>query len=383
MGDARGVTEAAGATPEAVPENGPSALARAVVDAPVSAREASELHTQALGRLASDGARREYVRRLGVHGNRHVARVLARRVSADALKQIATGAKSKKGDHHAFESMHLAWELVNSYCPEKGFALSGSRYSAGQKGGALDGTTLVVGDDIVDRVAAGDADTVGKELKSLLAKLPDPFGTLAKGGVGEATAPEILAIPLALDVAMDKAWSKSFPKGKSQEQGGVLVTDKKGEYVFHPGQAGTSGAFTPNRGSVKKNEKLVSIAHTHPYDKSEGGFTDVAFSGQDIALMAISPEKMSFVRSGDHDFLMARTTEFDALVKKAKNKDKLFREIRKHWTDLFKGGTGSLPERARAATRATCLKYHLLLYEGDKGVLRQPQEMLAAHPKKP
>ena len=46
--------------------------------------------------------------------------------------------------------------------------------------------------------------------------------------------------------------------------------------MFHPGKAGTSGAFTPNRASVKKNEKLVSIAHTHPYDKSEGGFTDVS-----------------------------------------------------------------------------------------------------------
>ncbi len=383
MGDARGVSEPPAATPESAPAREAPVSVAPGPDAPVSAREGPDIHARALGRLASDGARREYVRRLGAHGNRHVARVLARRVSADALKKIATGAKSKKGDHHALQSMHLAWELVNSYCPEKGFALSGSRYSAGQKGGALDGTTLVVGDDIVDRVAAGDADAVGKELKALLAKLPDPFGTLAKGGVGEATAPEIVAIPLSLDVAMDTAWSKSFPKGKSQEQGGVLVTDKQGDYVFHPGKAGTSGAFTPNRGSVKKNEKLVSIAHTHPYDKSEGGFTDVSFSGQDIALMAISPEKMSFVRSGDHDFLIARTTEFDALVKKAKNKDKLFKEIRKHWTDLFKGGTGSLPERARAATRATCLNYHLLLYEGDKGELRQPQEMITAHKKKP
>ncbi len=383
MGNARGVSEPPAATPESAPAREAPVSVAPEVDPRVSAREATDIHARALGRLASDGARREYVRRLGAHGNRHVARVLARRVTADALKKIATGAKSKKGDHHALQSMHLAWELVNSYCPEKGFALSGSRYSAGQKGGALDGTTLVVGDDIVDRVAAGDADVVGKELKALLAKLPDPFGTLSKGGVSEATAPEILAIPLALDVAMDAAWSKSFPKGKSQEQGGVLVTDKKGEYVFHPGKAGTSGTFTPNRGDIKKNEKLVSIAHTHPYDKSEGGFTDVSFSGQDIALMVKHSEKMSFVRSGDHDFLIARTVEFDALVKKAKSKDALFKEVRKHWTDLYKAGTGTLTDRARAATRATCLKYHLLLYEGDKGVLRQPQEMLAAHPKKP
>lgn len=379
MGDARGVSEAATVVPEATPQRGPGAPPQARLDAAVSAGENPDVHARALGRLATDGQRREYVRRLGAHGNRHVARVLARRVSADALKKIATGAKSKTGDRHAFESMHLAWELVNSYCPEKGFSLSGSRYLAPQKGGALDGTTLVVGDDIVDRVAAGDADAVGKDLKALLAKLPDPFGTLAKGGVSEKTAPEILAIPLALDLAMDTAWSKSFPKGKSQEQGGVLVTDKQGEYVFHPGKPGTTGSFKVNRGDVKKGEKLVSIAHTHPYDKSEGGFTDVSFSGQDIALMAKHNEKMSFVRSGDHDFLIARTTEFDALVKKAKSKQDLFKEIRKHWTDLYKAAKGTLPENARAATRATCLKYHLLLYEGDKGVLRQPEDLLAAH----
>lgn len=336
-------------------------------------------HAAALGRLSTDAARRDYVGQLGrAYGNRHAARVLARRETTEGLQKIAQKSKDGTGGSHWINAHRLAWELIHAYCPEKGVALAGSTYEAALVGFRLDGKMIVIGDDAVNRAAAGNVDAVGKELKTLLATLSDPFGVLSAGGVSEATAPVVVTIPLVLDTGMDTAWSKSFPKGKSQEQGGVLVTDKAGEYVFKAGKPGKSGSFDVNRGDVKKGETLVSIAHTHPYDASEGGFTDVSFSGQDIGLMALNKEKMSFVRSGDGDFLMARTTEFDALVKKAKSKNALFLEIRKHWTGLYKTGTGDLKAKARAATRATCLKYHLLLYEGSKGYLTQPQEMVDA-----
>jgi hypothetical protein len=343
------------------------------------------LRADTLSRLPSDEARRDYVRALGAaYGNRDVARLiaraqrrtLARLIDAAAVEKIAKNAAGKPMEAH-----HLVWELIHLFAPEKGFSLSGSRYEAGQVGFGLDGNTIVVGDDVVGRVAKGDTAAVGKDLLTAMSGLPDPFGQIAGGGVSVKSAPENIGIPRAVQEGSEAAWSKSLPGTKSQEQGGIIVQTAAGGYGFTPGQAGTSGTFTPNRSAVKKKkgEKLLGILHTHPYSAKEGGHTDVPFSGQDLAIMALQLDKISVVRSGDGWFVVATSKEFEERVKKAKSKRKLFDQIKKSWTDKFNAFPGNTKESAVFATPAVCLEFQLLYYTGHGGQLSMPPDMVKAY----
>lgn len=193
------------------------------------------------------------------------------------------------------------------------------------------------------------------------------------GGVATKDAPDEFELPEAVVKGMQKAWDKSLPGGKSQEQGGIIVKNKDNSYGWKAGKAGDSGSFSPNYGDKGADETLVGSGHTHPYDKSEGGFTDVSFSGQDIARLVYVEDPISVVQSGDMLFTIIRTTEFDARVKKldAAGKKKLFDEITKAWNDTYKATKGKVPERAEAATKATCSKYGLSYYKGKQGVMKK------------
>lgn len=332
----------------------------------------------------SDAARRDLLRRVSEgHGNRAAARLarrtLARRGSGNA-KGLAQQALGAEATARWLRAQRLLWDLVATYCPEKGFALSGSSYSSTQKGFALDGRgILTIGDDVVQRVAGGAADAVGAELAALLKSLPDPFQALI-GGTTLAAAPTHVSIPRAMDEGMEAAWKASFPGAKSQEQGGILVTTADGGYKWKAGAAGTSGTFQPNRGDVATGEKLAATAHTHPYDEHEGGHTDVGFSAGDIANLVYyhDKEKVKMVRSGEGDFLVATTKEFDDMVKAAADKNKLYEEVKKTWNDAYAAATGSIQEKVVTAIKKTCLKYHLLIYRGTKGQLAQPRDMVEA-----
>jgi hypothetical protein len=96
-------------------------------------------------------------------------------------------------------------------------------------------------------------------------------------------APESLTLPEELHEGMQTAWAQSFPQGKSQEQGGILVQGPSQKYQWKPGLPGTSGSFKPNYGDRNPDETLIATGHTHPYDKIEGKFTDISFSSQDLA----------------------------------------------------------------------------------------------------
>ena len=150
------------------------------------ARASAAEHGAALAGLPGAGPRRELLRQIaGGYGNRHAARavaarpgagrVLARRAATDddraKLKRIATRAKGQTG--FKSEGHHLIWELIHVYCPEKGGSLSGSGYKSGVSGFQLDGGRgIEAGDDVVDRVAGGQAEAVGAELRRALANIP-------------------------------------------------------------------------------------------------------------------------------------------------------------------------------------------------------------------
>jgi len=340
-----------------------------------------------LSRLPTDAARRDYVRAMGAtYGNRDTARLvaraqrptLARLIDAAAVEKIAKGAAGKPMAAH-----HLLWELIHLFAPEKAFSLSGSTYEAAQMGFRLDGSALVIGDDVVARVAKGQTTAVGQELKTALAGVADPFKLLAAGGVSVKNAPEHIGVPRVIQEGAEVAWSKSLPGTQSQEQGGIIVEDSSGGYGFTAGKSGTSGTFSPNYGDVKKGEKLLGTLHTHPYSKKEGGFTDVTFSGGDLADMANQRDKIALVRSGDGWFAVATSKEFEARVAKAKSKQDLFNEIDKRWDALFNAALGDSKQSAAVATPKVCLEFDLLYYVGRDGSLSMPPDMAKAYKARP
>jgi hypothetical protein len=131
--------------------------------------------------------------------------------------------------------------------------------------------------------------------------------------------------------------------------------------------------FMPNYGDVGKDQTLVGIGHTHPYDKSEGGHTDVSFSGGDISSIVYEKkiQPLNIVQSGEAVFVLARTAEFEELLKglDADGRRELAQKIEKTWSDVYTSTKGKIPARAEAATRATCKAFHLVYYRGKNGSL--------------
>ncbi|HEY0476903.1 MAG TPA: DUF4157 domain-containing protein [Kofleriaceae bacterium] len=199
------------------------------------------------------------------------------------------------------------------------------------------------------------------------------FDKIAGGGLKEDDAPDTIGLPKELTDGMQGAWDDSLPGGKSQEQGGNLVHENGGGYAWRRGKAGSSGMFTPDYSDVGKDQTLVGVGHTHPYDKSEGGHTDVSFSGGDISSIVYEKQTqpLNIVQSGETVFVLARTEEFEKLLKglDAKSLKKLEQKIEKTWNDVYKSTPGKIPARAEAATRATCKAFHLMYYRGKSGSL--------------
>ena len=194
--------------------------------------------------------------------------------------------------------------------------------------------------------------------------------------VGE---PESMELPKELTDGMQAAWDASFPGGKSQEQGGILVKTAQGKYEWRAGKAGDSGSFTPNTGDLKSGETLIAVGHTHPYDASEGSTTGVAHSGGDIATMIYYDNPIEIVQSGPKTFVVTRTKEFQALVSKADTplkKKALHDEIDAAWNTAFAKAQGDgvdFVPAVEAAVAAVCEKYQLVFYEGAAGKLARKE----------
>jgi hypothetical protein len=201
------------------------------------------------------------------------------------------------------------------------------------------------------------------------------FDDIATGSTKLKDAPKEINIPKELKEGMDKAWKGSLPGGKDQEQGGILTKDAKGKYVWHEGKAlpldkGGSDFFLPDYDSVPKGESVVGVGHTHPYASGE---TNVPFSGGDLASFVHDPDRMQMVKSGEGEFVSARTAEFEKKLAGLddKGKAKLAADIEKEWDAIYSNPKDKRPiaERARDATMAVSKKYDLLYYEGKDGEL--------------
>jgi type VI secretion system secreted protein VgrG len=175
-------------------------------------------------------------------------------------------------------------------------------------------------------------------------------------------APKTVTIPKSVNDELGKLWGDSFPGGKSQEQGGTIVEDDKGNLSVVNTGSGDSGSFMPNR-NVPSGQKVIGICHTHPYDESEGGYTGVSFSGADIAIAANEREP-DYVQSGDKQFMIMPTDETPNNV----DYDQLNKDQNARIKELTDSGK-SLDEASRIAAKETAQKYKMAYYEGSNGVL--------------
>jgi len=176
-----------------------------------------------------------------------------------------------------------------------------------------------------------------------------------------------------MDRGLQRAWERSLPEGKSQEQGAVLMAGPASSTKWRPGEPGESGSWDPNYADELPDEQAVGSAHTHPYDASEGDLEDVTFSGQDLARFAVVPDRVQVVQSGPSRFLIARSQEFDRMLDGLDDagRQALFDRIKKAWDDAFAGAKGTLQERAEEAVQATAHQFHLLYYRGQAATLHR------------
>ena len=112
-----------------------------------------------------------------------------------------------------------------------------------------------------DAVLAGRINTIQSTVEG--------FEALTTGTVAKDDAAPVVQVPKIVVDAMAEAWSKSFPKGKSKEQGGILVRKKDGSVEWIKATKSASGWTELPEEKIPKGGAGLVAGHTHPYDKSE------------------------------------------------------------------------------------------------------------------
>lgn len=174
--------------------------------------------------------------------------------------------------------------------------------------------------------------------------------------------------PMSVDASLlqprfEALWGASFPGGRSMEHGGTLVRDKdEMAWLVNEG-AGTSGSFMPSL-DVAKEQSVLGVFHTHPYDASEVGFTGVSLSGGDAGYMINNKQAAIIAQSGEQQFMYLRTLKTPSSVDaSALNTAQNTRMI-----ELIEAGS-DFGAASKVAAMETAKNYGLAYYEGSKGVL--------------
>ncbi len=211
-----------------------------------------------------------------------------------------------------------------------------------------------------------DVNTDPKPPPETTAKPGAPGDAAAAGAAAPAAAADgkkTISFPDNVCKQFGQQMKDSFPGGKSQEHGGILVTDADGNMQLRNAGAGLDpkgGSWSPNR-TVEKGDTTLGLFHTHPYDKSEGGYSNVSFSGQDAALVAnSSPETMTVVRSGDGLFVLKPTAKTPHDIDYEKTNNDTNRRIQ----ELVTGGM-AFDAASRKATLENANKLNMEYYEGQ------------------
>jgi hypothetical protein len=125
-----------------------------------------------------------------------------------------------------------------------------------------------------------------------------------------ADAPKTVQFSPTLQGQFNALWSQSFPGNSSMERGGTIMSDRHGSLSLQNvgGQGGDSGVFHPDLvAKDPANYRPIGLFHTHPYAKSEGGYTGIAIDGGDAGGLIDSPAAFCIAQSGDKQFMFMKT----------------------------------------------------------------------------
>jgi hypothetical protein len=178
-------------------------------------------------------------------------------------------------------------------------------------------------------------------------------------------APKAIQFSPTLQNQFNVLWTQSFPGSGSLERGGTIMTDRRGNLSLQNigGTASTWRDFHPDLvAKDPANYKPVGLFHTHPYAKSEGGYTGIAIDGADAGGLIDSPAKFCIAQSGEKQFMFVKTGATQPHVLqpqlKAEGQDDVNAEAAKG-NNFADASTKAAVEIAR--------KYGLAYYEGSHG----------------
>lgn len=178
-----------------------------------------------------------------------------------------------------------------------------------------------------------------------------------------AAAPLTILLPAGLNQQMQALWEKSFPDGRSQQQGGVIVREVSGRVSLVNISRHRSDMFRTER-QIQPEQTLVGLFHTRPFDRSEGGQVNVSLSGGDAEYLLNHADDVVIAQSGESQFMYLRTEATAKSVDAAKVCAQHEARIRQ----LLNQGI-RFDEASRIAARETAADHALAYYEGKAGEL--------------
>jgi len=147
---------------------------------------------------------------------------------------------------------------------------------------------------------------------------------------------------------LNKAWEERFDSTGTEvrEAGGVITWDGKEFKVRNYKKSDNCCSISLDRNVGRDKGIVRGEFHTHPYSKSEGAYTGVAFSAGDILFMLRNRKKnyVMIVQSGEKRFALVIED-----VKKVKRYSRKNSEekIRKTYQKALENAEGTFPEKVK------------------------------------
>lgn len=179
-------------------------------------------------------------------------------------------------------------------------------------------------------------------------------------------APRTFRLTREMNAMFQVLRRRSFPGGRSKEQGATIVADAAGRFSLQNigGLGSTAGTFTPN--VILKDPtkyKVVGVFHTHPYDRTEGSMNGVAFSGGDVGALILTDTILSVVQSGPRLFVFVKTALSPALIDYDAAHESANNEL-----SMRQAAGQTFQQASRIIAQGRALQYGLAYYQGRDGV---------------
>jgi hypothetical protein len=195
------------------------------------------------------------------------------------------------------------------------------------------------------------------------------FNQIALSHVKEAHAPSHVRLPASVLEKLEDMSAEG--QEKDQEQGGNLVRTYGGKWELRQthDDDNDNSTYNVDTSNVGRWSTHVGIVHTHPIDVESP--YPVSFSSPDLVGLLDEDQPLNIVKSGNQIYMISRTREFDALLPKDNDPDKINEltfKMQDTWKAAYKaerengGGHASAVEKG---VIAVCRTFHLIYYWGQ------------------